>query len=85
MAQLMQQPARQQGKETRPVPAEKAVFKTITSENIDWKPFASFPPSARLAVVVGKPSDPALYTVRVKVPNDVKLMPHRHPEIAFTP
>jgi quercetin dioxygenase-like cupin family protein len=29
---------------------------------------------------VGRPSEPGLYTVRVKVPNNVKLMPHRHPE-----
>jgi len=81
MAQLMQQPiSRQQGKEARPVPAGKAVFKAILPEDIDWKAFAAFPPSARLAVVVGKPSEPGLYTVRVKVPSGVKLMPHRHPE-----
>jgi quercetin dioxygenase-like cupin family protein len=81
MAQVMQQPVpRQPGKETRSVPAGKAVFKAIVSEDIDWKPFAAFPPSARLAVVVGKPSEPGLYTVRVKVPNGVHLMPHRHPE-----
>jgi quercetin dioxygenase-like cupin family protein len=76
----MQQLARQQGKEIHSVPAGKAAFKTIMSEDVDWKPFASFPPAARLAIVVGNPSDPALYTVRVKVPKGVKLMPHRHPE-----
>lgn len=80
MAQLMQHPAIRKSEETRLVPAGKEVFKTILSEDVDWKPFASFPPSARLAVVVGNPSEPALYTVRVKVPNGVKLMPHRHPE-----
>ena len=81
MAQLMQQPVtREQAKQGRSVPAGKAVFKSVVSEEIDWKPFDSFPPSARLAVVQGKPSEPALYTVRVKVPNLVKLMPHRHPE-----
>jgi len=56
------------------------VFKAILPEDIDWKPFAAFPPSARLAVVVGQPSEPAPYTIRVKVPHDAKLMPHRHPE-----
>jgi len=70
---------RQAGKETRSAPA-KAVFKTILSEDIDWRPFAAFPPSARLAVVGGQTSEPGLYTVRVKVPHRVKLMPHRHPE-----
>lgn len=57
-----------------------AVFKTTLSEDIDWEPFAAFPPSARLAVVVGHPSKPGPYTTRVKVPGGVKLMPHRHPE-----
>jgi len=80
MAQLMQAITGEQGKETRSVPAGKAVFKSIMSEDLEWKPFAAFPPSARLAIVVGKPSEPALYTIRVKVPNLVKLMPHRHPE-----
>jgi quercetin dioxygenase-like cupin family protein len=29
---------------------------------------------------VGQPSQPGLYTTRVKVPHGLKLMPHRHPE-----
>ena len=56
------------------------VFKAILSEDIDWKPFPAFPPSVRLAVVVGQPSVPAPYTIRVKVPHGEKLMPHKHPE-----
>ncbi len=56
------------------------VFKSVLSEEIDWKPFAAFPPSVRLAVVVGEPSQAGPYTIRVRVPRDVKLMPHRHPE-----
>ena len=55
-------------------------FKTILAEDIDWKPFPAFPPSLRLAVVVGKPAEPGPYVIRVKVPRDLKLMPHRHPE-----
>jgi quercetin dioxygenase-like cupin family protein len=47
---------------------------------IDWKPFPAFPPSARLAVLVGQPSEAAPYVIRVKVPDGVRLMPHRHPE-----
>jgi len=70
----------QQADEARSAPAKEGVFKATLSENIDWKTFAAFPPSARLAVVAGNPSEPGLYTVRVKVPNGVKLMPHRHPE-----
>src|SRR5215467_13432691 len=58
----------------------QAVFRSILPENIDWEPFPAFPPSVRLAVVVGQPSEPGPYTIRVKVPLGVKLMPHRHPE-----
>ena len=43
-------------------------------------PFAAFPRSARLAVLVGDTTKPGPYVVRVKVPAGVKLMPHGHPE-----
>jgi quercetin dioxygenase-like cupin family protein len=56
------------------------VFKTILPEDIDWKPFPAFPPDVRLAVVVGHPSQPGPYTIRVKAPHDAKLMPHKHQE-----
>jgi hypothetical protein len=58
----------------------QAVFRSVLPEDIDWKPFPAFPPSVRLAVVVGQPSEPGAYVIRVKVPSGVKLMPHRHPE-----
>jgi quercetin dioxygenase-like cupin family protein len=58
----------------------QSVFRSVLPEDIDWKPFPAFPPSARLAVLVGRPSEPGPYVVRVKVPAGVKLMPHRHPE-----
>jgi quercetin dioxygenase-like cupin family protein len=61
-------------------PARAAGFRAILPEDIDWKPFPSFPPSARLAVVVGDPSAPGPYVIRVKLPAGVKLMPHWHPE-----
>ena len=56
------------------------VFKSVLSEDINWKPFEAFPPSVRLAVIVGQPSEAGPYTIRVRVPHGVKLMPHRHPE-----
>ncbi len=34
------------------------VFKSVLPEDINWKPFAAFPPSVRLAVIVGQPSKP---------------------------
>ena len=64
----------------RPHQLGEDVFKAILPEEVDWKPFPAFPPSVRLAVVVGQPSEAAPYVVRVKVPRGVKLMPHRHPE-----
>jgi quercetin dioxygenase-like cupin family protein len=57
-----------------------AILKSIRPGELDWKPFAAFPPAAKLAVVLGRPSEPGLYVVRIKLPGGVKLMPHRHPE-----
>jgi quercetin dioxygenase-like cupin family protein len=56
------------------------LFKSVLSEDINWEPFAAFPPSVRLAIIVGQPSEAAPYTIRVRVPRGVKLLPHRHPE-----
>jgi quercetin dioxygenase-like cupin family protein len=58
----------------------EATFRSVLSEEVDWQPFPAFPPSVRLAVVVGTPADPGSYVIRVKVPRGVKLMPHKHPE-----
>jgi quercetin dioxygenase-like cupin family protein len=64
----------------RPHQQGESVFKSILPEEVDWKPFAAFPPSVRLAVIVGHPSEPGPYMIRVKAPHGVKLMPHKHPE-----
>ena len=58
----------------------ETVFRSIFPEDIDWKPFPAFPPSVRLAVVVGQPSEPGPYVTRVKASPGAKLMPHKHPE-----
>jgi quercetin dioxygenase-like cupin family protein len=68
-------------KETvRPHQPGQVVFRAILSEDVEWKSFAAFPPKARLAVLVGQPSEAGPYVIRVKVPRGVKLMPHMHPE-----
>ena len=64
----------------RPRQLGQDVFKAILTEDVDWKSFPAFPPTVRLAVVVGQPSGTGSYTIRVKVPHGVKLMPHRHRE-----
>jgi quercetin dioxygenase-like cupin family protein len=38
------------------------------------------PTSVRLAVIVGQPSEPGPYTIRVKAPRGAKLKPHKHRE-----
>ena len=65
---------------SRPHQPDQDVFQSVRPEDIDWQPFAAFPPSVRLAVVVGRPAEPGPYVIRVKVPSGVRLMPHRHPE-----
>ncbi|KLD64909.1 cupin domain-containing protein [Dyella japonica] len=55
-------------------------FGSVLPEDIQWEAFPAFPPTARLAIVVGDPKQPGPYVVRVKVPAGVKLMPHTHPE-----
>lgn len=58
----------------------QAAVRSVLPEEIDWKRFPAFPPSVRLAVVVGQPSEPGPYVIWVKVPAGVKLGPHRRPE-----
>ena len=65
---------------SRPHQPGESAFKAILPEEIEWQAFPAFPPSARLAVLVGDPTRPGPYVVRVKVPDGVRLMPHRHPE-----
>ena len=55
-------------------------FRSILLEEIDWQPFPAFPPTARLAILVGQPTQPGPYVIRVRLPGGVKLMPHTHPE-----
>jgi hypothetical protein len=55
-------------------------FKAIFPQDIAWRPFDAFPAAVRLAILVGHPSAPAPYIIRVKVPAGVKLQPHVHPE-----
>jgi quercetin dioxygenase-like cupin family protein len=59
---------------------DEGAFRAIRPEDIAWKAFAAFPPSARLAVLVGDPSQPGPYVTRVHVAAGTKLMPHKHPE-----
>ena len=59
---------------------DQSVYRGVLPEDIEWKPFPAFPSSARLAFVVGDPTEQGAYVIRVKLPAGVKLMPHVHPE-----
>jgi len=52
----------------------------IVAEDIKWSPFPAFPPEARLAILIGDPKKEGPYVVRVRLPANVVLMPHTHPE-----
>jgi quercetin dioxygenase-like cupin family protein len=69
---------------TAPAAAAQSLSATevgmVRGEDVRFEPFAAFPAGALLAKVVGDPAKPGPYVVRVKVPNDVRLMPHIHPE-----
>jgi quercetin dioxygenase-like cupin family protein len=55
-------------------------FKAMLPEEIVWRPFPAFPPTVRLAVLVGDPTKPGPYATRVKAAKDARTMPHRHTE-----
>jgi quercetin dioxygenase-like cupin family protein len=61
-------------------PPGESEFRVIWPEGVDWQPFAAFPPAARLAVLVGNPTQPGPYVIRVRVPAGGRMMPHRHSE-----
>jgi quercetin dioxygenase-like cupin family protein len=58
----------------------QSAFRSILPEQVEWRPFPAFPLEARLAVLIGEPSKPGPYVIRVKMSAGGKLMPHRHPE-----
>jgi len=55
-------------------------FRAIHAEDVQWRPFPAFPPRARLAVLVGDPTKPGPYVIRVRIPDGVRMAPHKHPE-----
>jgi quercetin dioxygenase-like cupin family protein len=59
---------------------DEGVFRAIRPEDVDWQSFAAFPPAARLAILIGNPTQPGPYTIRVRLPAGTKMMPHKHPE-----
>jgi mannose-6-phosphate isomerase-like protein (cupin superfamily) len=63
-----------------PHSADEIALQVIRNEDVAWKPFPAFPARARLAVLVGDPAKAGLYVIRVRMPADEWMMPHRHRE-----
>lgn len=55
-------------------------FRVIRADEVVWKTFDPFPAGAQLAVLIGDPAKAAPFVIRVRVPANVRLMPHRHGE-----
>jgi quercetin dioxygenase-like cupin family protein len=55
-------------------------FRIIHTEDVVWNSFPAFPPTARLAILVGDPTKDGPYVIRVKLPAGTKMLPHKHPE-----
>jgi hypothetical protein len=41
-------------------------FRSVLPEEVVWRPFPAFSPEVRLAVLVGEPTKPGPYVIRVK-------------------
>lgn len=54
--------------------------RVIRADEVEWQHFPGYPPAARTAVLVGDPAKPGPYVIRVKLPYDTKMLPHRHTE-----
>jgi hypothetical protein len=52
----------------------------VTPDKIQWGPVpAIFPSGAQFAVLAGDPGKPGPFTVRLKMPDGYRVMPHWHP------
>ena len=54
----------------RPHQAGQDRFRVTLPEDIEWKSFAAFPPSVRMGIIVGQPSGPGPYIIRIRVPHE---------------
>lgn len=52
----------------------------LTPSDLKWGPApAALPPGAQVAVLDGNPSEPGLFTLRLKLPDGYKVPAHTHP------
>ena len=60
-------------------PGEERFF-AVRDEEVQWHPSPLLPPEVRMAVLVGDPAKAAPYLIRVRVPNNARIPPHKHRE-----
>lgn len=59
--------------------AQDSAFIVHKPDQLDWRPApASLPPGAQVAVLRGDPTQPGLFTMRLKFPAGYVVMPHWH-------
>jgi len=57
-----------------------AVPLSMRPDHLTWKDQTTLPHGARIAVLIGDPSGPGRYVVRLRVPAGHRVMPHTHPD-----
>ncbi len=50
----------------------------VSPDSIHWLPYHVLPSGAESAVLLGNRSDEGVYVMRLKVPGNVRIMPHSH-------
>ena len=55
-------------------------FHVIRPDELEWRHFPGYPAAVQTAVLVGDPTKPGPYVIRVRLPHDTRMMPHRHSE-----
>jgi Domain of unknown function (DUF4437) len=54
----------------------------LTPAEVPWKDGPpSLPPGANVAVLEGNPTEPGLFTIRLKFPDGYRIAPHWHPAV----
>lgn len=53
----------------------------VTPADLEWTDVAALPPGAMMATIEGPMSEPAPFTVRLKLPPDYRIPPHWHPAV----
>src|SRR5678816_378056 len=63
-------------------PSEPAKMTLYPSSEIQWKDGpASLPKGAKMAILEGDPTQPGVFTMRIKFPAGFRVSPHYHSQI----